>query len=133
MERFSVSREEIGLLLSYATRPERMSEELIHRLVSGVTGPELIEICSWVGLPESTAVRIVEAGRSTSPGEAGAPVFDSRFKRATVMLLVVMVAANIGLAVAAGFSGVGLVLVAGGGIGVGYLLYRIIALIVADH
>ena len=129
-ERIQVSREEVGLLMSYATRPHRLTEELVQQMVNGVTGPELLGIAAWVGLPQSTAVRLVDANRPTKPADRNRRgVGDTRFRRALVGILVVMLIANIATTIASDVSAVGVVLIAGAGAGAAYLVYRVIVAI----
>lgn len=68
---FHLSREDIGILMSYATRPERITEEVIARLRGGVTFAQLETIAAWVGLPRSTAARLAQAEPSADRGQAG--------------------------------------------------------------
>lgn len=63
-DRIQLSREDIGILMSFATRPERFTDDVIDRLCAGVTNAELVEISAWLGLPKSTAARLAEAGRN---------------------------------------------------------------------
>lgn len=125
-ERFKISREEVGLLMSYATRPDRFSEDLIDRLVSGVTGPELVSICTWVGLPDSTAARLVRANTTPRAGAKGRMTAPSPFWRAIAGLLIVMVIGFIVWVLGADFSGVRAVLTSAAAIGIGYALFRLI-------
>jgi hypothetical protein len=126
-DRTRISREEIGILMSYATRPDRMTKEVIQKLVDGVTGPELIEIAAWVGLPESTAVRLVDANRPSERRSAGSRgLLETRFRRTLVGILVFMVVLNIALSVGSNVEGPGLVVLVGASVGAAYLVYRVI-------
>lgn len=129
-ERIQVSREEVGLLMSYATRPHRLTDELVEQMVNGVTGPELLEIAAWVGLPQSTAIRLVDANRPTNPADRNRRgVGDARFRKALVGILVVMLITNVATTIASDVSGVGVVLLTGAGAGAAYLVYRVIVAI----
>lgn len=87
-QRYQIGREEIGILMSYATRPDRLTSDVIAKLRAGVTRPELVELSAWLGLPQSTPARLIDAntsqGRSRS-GRRGAP--DTRYRRALIGLL----------------------------------------------
>ncbi|MDH3306205.1 MAG: hypothetical protein OEO77_01595 [Acidimicrobiia bacterium] len=72
-DRYRISREDIGILMSFATRPDRITDDVVHRLGKGVTHAELLEIAEWVGLPRSTASRLIKAGGPASPPVAGTP------------------------------------------------------------
>ena len=63
-DRIQLSREDIGILMSFATRPERFTNDVVDRLCAGVTNAELIEISAWLGLPKSTATRLADAGKN---------------------------------------------------------------------
>ena len=63
-DRIQLSREDIGILMSFATRPERFTDDIIDRLCGGVTNAELVEISAWLGLPKSTATRLADAGKN---------------------------------------------------------------------
>jgi hypothetical protein len=64
VDHIQLSREDIGILMSFATRPERFTDDVIDRLCAGVSNAELVEISAWVGLPKSTAARLAEAGKN---------------------------------------------------------------------
>ena len=70
-DRIQLSREDIGILMSFATRPERFTDDIIDRLCAGVTNDELVEISSWLGLPKSTAARLAEAGKNDRARASG--------------------------------------------------------------
>lgn len=70
-ERFSISPEEVGLMLSFATRPDRFTEPLVDKLREGVTFSELEEVLAWVGLPKSTAARLAHARGSAGEPDGG--------------------------------------------------------------
>ncbi len=63
-DRIQLSREDIGILMSFATRPERFTDDVVDRLCAGVTNAELVEISAWLGLPKSTATRLADAGNN---------------------------------------------------------------------
>ena len=63
-DRIQLSREDIGILMSFSTRPERFTDDIIDRLCGGVTNAELVEISAWLGLPKSTATRLADAGKN---------------------------------------------------------------------
>lgn len=125
-DRLRISREEIGLLLSYATRPDRLTEEAVDRLVAGVTGEELTEIVEWVGLPESMAVRLADANRSTAERTRRGLGPDPRFRRALFGIVVFMSLGNTALLVASDAGPFALVFgIAATALG-GFLVYRLV-------
>ena len=125
-KRIQVSREDVGLVMSYATRPDRLTEDLVDRMVNGVTGEELLEITDWIGLPQSTAIRLIDANREPTAKTAARGMSDARFRKALVGILVVMVLANVAFVSAAGIDVVGVVLVTAASAAVAWLVYRVI-------
>lgn len=118
--------------MSYATRPDRLTAELVHRMVDGVTGPELLEITDWVGLPESTAIRLIDANRPPQPSGPGRRgMGDLRFRRTIIGILVTMLIVNTAFTIASGVGEVGVVLLTLAGAGVAYIVYRVIIAISA--
>ncbi len=94
-------------MLSFATRPDRFNESLVRKLQDGVTFSELEQLLAWVGLPKSTAARLVHARgsamepaggtRGNGPGQSSV-VTGGRFRRHLTAMLMVA-AALTGLAV----------------------------------
>lgn len=84
-----LSREDVGILLSFARYPEVITEEWTQRLGAGVDKDELRELFRLAGLPWSSARGIIGAdasdGDQRTGGEAG-----SRFWRATLGTIVIL-------------------------------------------
>lgn len=76
--------------MSFATRPDRITEEMTTLLGKGVTYSELQEIVAWVGLPESTAAKLVHAQTSTA-GAQRKRALSKRFGRHLIGILVAFV------------------------------------------
>lgn len=94
-DRIQLSREDIGILMSYATRPERFTDDVIERLCGGVTRPELVEISAWLGLPKSTATRLFDASNADQASAGGRRVgLSARYRRAMIGLLGLFVLSN---------------------------------------
>lgn len=81
--------------MSYATRPERFTDDVIERLCGGVTRPELVEISAWLGLPKSTATRLFDASNADQASAGGRRVgLSARYRRAMIGLLGLFVLSN---------------------------------------
>ncbi|NND14358.1 MAG: hypothetical protein HKO10_10355 [Acidimicrobiia bacterium] len=100
-ERFSISPEEVGLMLSFATRPDRLTESVVVKLEEGVTFTELEQIVAWVGLPKSTAARLVHAQGPAGGSNGGSTgtrsgqidtISSGRFRRHLTGILIVAAA-----------------------------------------
>jgi len=78
--------------MSFATRPDRITEEMTALLGKGVTYSELQEIAAWVGLPKSTAAKLVHAQTSTTgTPRLGKRALSQRFGRHLIGILVAFV------------------------------------------
>lgn len=87
-DRIRLSREDIGILMSFATQPERFTDDVISRLVTGVTKDELADISSWLGLPQSTTSRLFSVAEDDRARAGGRRIELSRhYRRAIVGLL----------------------------------------------
>ena len=80
-ERFQVSPEEVGVMMSFATRPDRFTKAIKAKLEAGVTSDELEEILAWVGLPKSTAARVIHSQASSDGVSSGGAAAGPRFRR----------------------------------------------------
>lgn len=125
-DRHRLGREEIGILLSFAKRPEIFTDEWVDRLQRGVTTSELTEFFASAGLPERTAAQI--AFSNESPHEHARSDWEGYghgFRRVTAWLIVIGIAIFLvpGFQSADPFSYVGRVLAAAV---VGLLLYSVI-------
>ena len=96
-QRYVLSREEIGILLSFAKRPEAMTAGWIIRLRTGVDELELRDLMELAGVPRSTVDQIVRSQRSNTPH--GEPL-SVGFRRATTGTVVVMTTASVALLIA---------------------------------
>lgn len=68
-------------MLSFATRPDRLNKSVVAKLEAGVTYSELEEILAWVGLPKSTAARLIHAQESSEGVSSGGAAAGRRFRR----------------------------------------------------
>ncbi len=104
-ERYTLSPEEIGILLSFARRPEVVTREWIRRLRIGVPADELRQLFAAAGLPASTASEII-ATAAAPETLGGSPRADNApFKRALLGTAIVYTALAASFVVARdGFS-----------------------------
>lgn len=110
-------------MMSFAKRPEAMTEEWIRRLSEGVGEDELHALFVAAGLPATTARDVVASGSERTDPRTAANPFTSGFRRATigtvVLLTLVGIAALIGtrgvtynvVGLAIGFALCGVVLI----------------------
>ncbi len=119
----------MGLLMSFAKRPDRFSDEMIDAMRRGVTYPELMEIAAWVGLPKSTAARLVHSRTRNSAPSQG---LSARFGRHLIGILVVFVAGATLVNIFLGESWVRVVVLAAVFSMIAYGLYSLIARISTD-
>lgn len=90
--RYRLSREEIGILLSYARHPEAATEGWVGRLQRGVDGEELAEFVEAAGLPRDSVERIVATRLLDDRGSGdGWSHRSPRFRRAIVGVVVAYV------------------------------------------
>ena len=92
--RYSLSREDIGILMSFAKHPEAMTTEWIHAIRVGVSEDELHELFRIAGLPPSSARQIVGAGldeeSTDSPAARG-----TGFRRAMIGTVLMLTLLNV--------------------------------------
>ncbi len=125
--RYAVSREEIGILLSFAKKPHAATQDWIARLQSGVTRDELVEFFGLAGLPMTEASRIM-----SSESERGIRVdqeWSERsvgYRRAVVGVLLVYLLVAISVSVAAGDTPLQVVGIAATLALAGYLVHKVI-------
>lgn len=99
--RYQLSREEIGLLLSYARHPQAADEQWVRRLQRGVDSDELAEFVQAAGLPRDSVERIVATRLlDDAAGDDTWSHRSPRFRRAIVGVVVAYVV----LAVAFSFA-----------------------------
>lgn len=126
-KRYQIEREEIGLLLSFARRPEAFTTEWTDRLQRGVDLDELRGFFKAAGLPNSTLAELV----GTDAVDAGRPRVEwsqrnLSYRRATIGLIVLLVVGAVGPAMTAGNDLIGSVVLSLGFLLVGYAIYRLI-------
>lgn len=100
--RYQLSREEVGILLSFATRPHAVTEEWVTRLEGGVREAELAEFVAVAGLPGSSVERIVATRSVDNDGASGWTQRTPAFRRAVVGILAIYVLAAVALSFATG-------------------------------
>lgn len=125
--RYKVSREEIGIMLSFAKRPHAASQAWIQRLQAGVTKDELLEFFGLAGLPLTEASRIMAADTSRgTPVDEPWSARSTTYRRAVLGVLVVYVAITLALSAAAGASPMSLVALVLTLAAVGLLIHKVI-------
>lgn len=94
-DRIQLSREDIGILMSFATRPERFTDEVIARLGGGVTWAQLAELSTWLGLPKSTPSRLFSVAADDRARAGGRRIeLNRHYRRSIVGLLAFFVVAS---------------------------------------
>lgn len=124
-KRHQISREDVGILMSYATRPDRITEAWVERLSNGVTHAELKEFSALVGLPQSTAAKLIDVGDRDKTALRGRwPGTGNAYRQAVIGVLAVFV---IGVTLIAGSMDRSPLAALAMGSVTAYLVYRLIA------
>jgi hypothetical protein len=126
-DRIKLSREDIGILMSYATRPERFTDDVIERLCRGITHMELVDTSAWLGLPKSTATRLFDVSNADKARTGGRRVeLNNRYRRAIIGLLGLFVLSNAITNVTSEQSGLGSIFLTAAAALTAYLVYALI-------
>lgn len=103
--KYSLGREEIGILLSFAKRPEAATDEWMQRLQDGVESEEFLALFQEAGLPMSTALQMMSAdldGISAPGGKWALQSIDHRHALLGILAFYVIAAAAFSIATGSG-------------------------------
>lgn len=123
--RYVLSQEEIGILLSFAKRPEAITREWARRLRSGVDRDELYDLFALAGLSRSTARGFIDRSQQESSEGKSDPA-QLGFRRAMIGSIVVYTLAAVAFLIAAQGITLGVVTMVGVFILCAGMLYRVI-------